>query len=138
MASALTASGFSTGLFTSPHLHHVNERFRVDGRPVSDEELVALVDALRPEIEAVNRAATYGRLTTFEIMTAIGFCHFAGPGVDFQVIEVGLGGRLDATNVVRPEVCARTSLSFPADCFCSSETRLTINRETLCGTSMAG
>jgi dihydrofolate synthase/folylpolyglutamate synthase len=112
VASALTASGFSTGLFTSPHLHHVNERFRVDGRPVPDEELVALVDMLRPEIEAVNRAATYGRLTTFEIMTALGFCHFAGRGVDFQVVEVGLGGRLDATNVVRPEVCAITSLSY--------------------------
>lgn len=112
VASALAASGFTTGLLTSPHLHHVNERFRVDGRPVPDGELAELVEWLRPEIEAVNRAATYGRLTTFEILTALGFCHFAGRGAEFQVIEVGLGGRLDATNVVRPDVCAITSISL--------------------------
>jgi len=70
------------------------------------------VDKLKPEIEAVNKKATYGRLTTFEITTALGFAHFAQREVDFQVIEVGLGGRLDATNVVRPEVCVITSISF--------------------------
>ncbi|HEY41582.1 MAG TPA: bifunctional folylpolyglutamate synthase/dihydrofolate synthase [Dehalococcoidia bacterium] len=112
VASALTASGYKTGLFTSPHLHDLNERMRVDWEMVSNEELVALVDRLRPEIESVNEAATYGKLTTFEILTALGFTHFAQKGVDFQVIEVGLGGRLDATNVVHPEVCVITSLSF--------------------------
>lgn len=112
LASALTASGYRTGLFTSPHLHVFNERMRIDGRPVADDELVALVDRLRPEIEAVNREAKYGRLTTFEILTALGFCHFAHQAVDFQVIEVGLGGTLDATNVVRPEVAVITSISL--------------------------
>jgi len=112
VASALTASGYTTGLFTSPHLHDLNERMRVDWEMVSNEELVALVDKLHPEIEAVNEAATYGRLTTFEILTALGFTHFAQKGVDFQVIEVGLGGRLDATNVVHPEVCVITSISL--------------------------
>ena len=112
VASVLTASGYTTGLFTSPHLHDLNERMRVDWEMVSNEELVALVDRLRPEIEAVNEAAAYGKLTTFEILTALGFTHFAQKGVDFQVIEVGLGGRLDATNVVRPEVCVITSLSL--------------------------
>ena len=111
-ASALTASGYRTGLYTSPHLHVVNERMRIDGQPVADDDLVALVDRLRPEIEAVNREAKYGRLTTFEILTALGFCHFAHRAVDFQVIEVGLGGTLDATNVVRPEVAVITSISL--------------------------
>jgi dihydrofolate synthase/folylpolyglutamate synthase len=112
VASALTASGYTTGLFTSPHLHDLNERMRVDWEMVSNEELVTLVDRLRPEIEAVNEAATYGKLTTFEILTALGFTHFTQRGVDYQVIEVGLGGRLDATNVVRPEVCVITSISL--------------------------
>ncbi len=112
VASVLTASGYTTGLFTSPHLHDLNERMRVDWEMVSNEELVALVDRLRPEIEAVNEAATYGRLTTFEILTALGFTHFAQKGVGYQVIEVGLGGRLDATNVVSPEVCVITSISL--------------------------
>jgi dihydrofolate synthase/folylpolyglutamate synthase len=112
MASALTASGYTTGLYTSPHLHDLNERMRVDWAMVSNEELVALVDRLRPEIEAVNEAATYGKLTTFEILTALGFTHFAQKGVDYQVIEVGLGGRLDATNIVHPDVCVITSISL--------------------------
>ncbi len=112
MASVLTASGYTTGLFISPHLHDLNERMQVDREMISNEELVALVDRLRPEIEAVNKAATYGKLTTFEILTALGFTHFAQKGVDYQVIEVGLGGRLDATNVVRPDVCVITSISL--------------------------
>ena len=112
VASALTAAGFRTGLFTSPHLHVINERIRVGSELVSDEELVVLLERIRPEIEAVNKAATYGKLTTFEILTALGFCHFEQKQVDFQVIEVGLGGRLDATNVVEPEVCVITSISL--------------------------
>jgi len=111
-ASILTASGYATGLFTSPHLHHYNERIRIDGESISNEDLVALVDKLKPEVEVVNQEATYGRLTTFEITTALGFTFFAEKGVDFQVIEVGLGGRLDATNVLRPEVCIITSISY--------------------------
>ncbi len=112
VASVLTASGYTTGLFISPHLHLYNERIRVDGRLISNEELVALVDRLKPEVEAVNQKAAYGQLTTFEVTTALGFSYFAQKGVDFQVIEVGLGGRLDATNVVQPEVCIITSISF--------------------------
>jgi len=112
VASALTASGYITGLYTSPHLHTFNERIRVDDRLISNEELVALVDRLKPEVEAVNEKATYGQLTTFEIITALGFVYFEQKGVDLQVIEVGLGGRLDATNVVQPEICIITSISF--------------------------
>ena len=112
IASVLTASGYTTGLFTSPHLHIFNERIRVDGELISEAELASLVERLKPEVEAVNRKATYGQLTTFELMTALAFTYFELKGVDFQVIEVGLGGRLDATNVIHPEVCIITSISF--------------------------
>lgn len=112
MASVLTSAGYVTGLFTSPHLHFYNERFRVDGKFITNDEIAALVERLKPEIEAVNQEAIYGKLTTFEITTALGFTHFAQKKVDFQVIEVGLGGRLDATNVVSPEVCVITSISL--------------------------
>ncbi|MEE8414407.1 MAG: folylpolyglutamate synthase/dihydrofolate synthase family protein [Dehalococcoidales bacterium] len=112
IASALTASGYTTGLFTSPHLHIFNERMRVDGKLISDTEVTTLVKKLKPEVEAVNEKATYGKLTTFEVITALSFAFFELKGADFQVIEVGLGGRLDATNVVRPEVCVITSISF--------------------------
>jgi len=112
ISSTLTTAGYSTGLFTSPHMHFYNERVRVDGRLVSNDEIVALVQKLKPEVDEVNRKATYGRLTTFEVTTALGFMYFAEKDVDFQVIEVGLGGRLDATNVILPEVCVITSISF--------------------------
>ncbi|MBI4267408.1 MAG: bifunctional folylpolyglutamate synthase/dihydrofolate synthase [Chloroflexi bacterium] len=112
IASVLTASGYKTGLYTSPHLHIFNERIRVDDKLIADEEVVALIEKLRPEVEAVNRKATYGRLTTFEVMTALCFAYFAEKEVDVQVIEVGLGGRLDATNVIQPEVSIITSISL--------------------------
>jgi dihydrofolate synthase/folylpolyglutamate synthase len=111
-ASVLSTAGYKTGLFTSPHLHFYNERIRVDGSYISNDEIVEMVARVKPAVEAVNRDATYGKLTTFEVTTAIGFCYFEEMGVDFQVIEVGLGGRLDATNVIKPEVCAITSISY--------------------------
>jgi len=112
IASTLTTAGYSTGLYTSPHLHFYNERIRIDNRLISNDEIAALAQKLKPEVDEVNRKATYGRLTTFEVTTALGFMHFAQKAVDFQVIEVGLGGRLDATNVIQPEVCIITSISF--------------------------
>ena len=112
LASVLTASGYTTGLYTSPHLSRLNERIRVDGRLISDDELIALVEKLKGDAEAVSRKATYGKLTTFEFLTALAFACFEREGVDFQVLEVGLGGRLDATNVINPEVSVITSISF--------------------------
>lgn len=112
ISSVLTAAGYRTGLYTSPHLHFYNERIRIDGNYITNEEIVALVDRIKPAVEAVNKEAKYGTLTTFEVTTAIGFSYFADKSVDFQVIEVGLGGRLDATNIVNPEVCAITSISY--------------------------
>ena len=112
VASALTISGYTTGLYTSPHLNDLRERIRVDSELISRAELISLVERLKPEVEVVNRKATYGRLTTFELLTALGFIYFGLKGVDFQVLEVGLGGRLDATNVIQPEVCLITSVSL--------------------------
>jgi len=112
LASVLTASGYRTGLYTSPHLIDIRERMRVDGRLITKAELVRLVNRLKSEVEAVNTRASFGRLTTFEVLTAIGFMFFAEKRAEFQVVEVGLGGRLDATNVVKPEVCIITTLGL--------------------------
>ncbi|MEE8194628.1 MAG: folylpolyglutamate synthase/dihydrofolate synthase family protein [Dehalococcoidales bacterium] len=112
VASALAAAGYKTGLYTSPHLSDLRERIRVDGELIPEAELVSLVARLKPEVEVVNRKASYGQLTTFELLTALGFLYFALEGVDFQVVEAGLGGRLDATNVLEPEVCVITSINL--------------------------
>jgi len=112
IASVLTTSGYTTGLYTSPHLHTWRERIRVDGELVSEVEMAALVERLKPEVEAVNQKATYGRLTTFELLTVLAFAHFVAKEGDFQVLEVGMGGKFDATNVINPEVGIITSISL--------------------------
>ncbi|RJP51793.1 MAG: bifunctional folylpolyglutamate synthase/dihydrofolate synthase [Anaerolineaceae bacterium] len=105
-ASALTAAGYKTGLYTSPHLEDYVERIQVDGSPLTHERLAALVDEVKPAVARIPK------LTTFEITTAVGFLAFQRAGVDAAVVEVGLGGRLDATNVVTPRVSVITSLSM--------------------------
>jgi dihydrofolate synthase/folylpolyglutamate synthase len=112
VASALTACGYTTGLYTSPHLHTWRERIRVDGELISEEELARLVERLKPQVETVNQKATYGKLTTFEFLTALAFAYFGQKGVKFQVLEVGMGGKFDATNVITPVVCIITPISF--------------------------
>lgn len=112
VASALTVSGYITGLYTSPHLHTWRERMRVNGEIISEAEFAALVERVKPEVEALNQKATYGPLTTFELITALGFAYFKQKGSDFQVMEVGLGGKYDATNVIHPEVCVITAISL--------------------------
>jgi dihydrofolate synthase/folylpolyglutamate synthase len=105
-AAALQAEGYKTGLYTSPHLQDYVERIRVNGQPISHEELVDLVEQVKGAVASIPK------LTTFEITTALGFLHFAQQNVDAAVIEVGLGGRLDATNVILPKVAVITSLSY--------------------------
>ena len=112
IASALCAAGYRTGLYTSPHLHTFRERITVDGGMISGEEFSALTEKLQPEIDEVNRRHDYGEITTFEILTALAFAFFMERWVDFQVLEVGLGGRLDATNVVMPRIAVITSISL--------------------------
>ncbi|RME07278.1 MAG: bifunctional folylpolyglutamate synthase/dihydrofolate synthase [Anaerolineae bacterium] len=105
-AAALQAGGYRVGLYTSPHLKDFEERIQVDGQPIPRADLVALVEEIKPHVAAIPR------LTTFEITTALGFLYFARRGVDFAVIEVGLGGRLDATNVITPRVAVITALQL--------------------------
>ena len=112
VASVLTKAGYNTGLYTSPHLHFFNERIRVNDRMITNDEIAEMVAKIRPAVEEVNKEALFGLLTTFELTTVLGFCYFALKKVDFQVIEVGLGGRLDATNVVQPDVCVITPISY--------------------------
>jgi dihydrofolate synthase/folylpolyglutamate synthase len=106
MASALRAAGYRTGFYTSPHLVDYAERIQIDGSNIAHGELAALVEELKPA------AAQIEAVTTFELTTAAAFLHFARKGVDAAVIEVGLGGRLDATNVVDPLVAVITSISY--------------------------
>jgi dihydrofolate synthase/folylpolyglutamate synthase len=105
-ASVLQAAGFRTGLYTSPHLHTFRERIRVNGELIAPEPLVALVQKCRPIFDSEPE------LTTFEAITVLAFMYFAQREIDYAVIEVGLGGRLDATNVITPRVAVITSLSF--------------------------
>src|SRR5450759_2624767 len=105
-ASALRAAGLRTGLYTSPHLEDYCERIQVDGAVISHAEMVELVAEIKPHVAVVPG------LTSFELTTAIGFLYFARKGVEAAVIEVGLGGRLDATNVVTPLVAVIASLSY--------------------------
>jgi dihydrofolate synthase/folylpolyglutamate synthase len=103
-ASALQAQGYRVGLYTSPHLHVFEERIQIDREMISRPDLIALVDEIKPYVAAVPE------LTTFEIQTALAFWYFARQKVDAAVIEVGLGGRLDATNVIVPRVSVITAL----------------------------
>jgi dihydrofolate synthase/folylpolyglutamate synthase len=105
-ASALRAAGYTVGLYTSPHLEDYVERIQVNGAPISHEQLVELVEAIKPHVAKIEK------LTTFEITTALAFMAFAKYGVNAAVFEVGLGGRLDATNIVMPKVSVITSLSY--------------------------
>ena len=112
MTSILSAQGYRVGLYTSPHLHSVVERIRVGLDPVSKEEFAGLVEQVWPAVESVGREGGYGDVTTFEMLTAMAFHHFRSVGADVQVVEVGLGGRLDSTNILDPAVSVITSISL--------------------------
>lgn len=144
MAAVLSAAGYRTGLFTSPHLDRVEERIVVDGSPCSPEELAELIDLIRPAVEELDRGAAdsidsdaandpnstaflaaEGLIgnpghnnppeqgpTYFEIITAAALCHFVRAQATAVVLEVGLGGRLDSTNVCMPCLSIITSISF--------------------------
>lgn len=111
LASILRAAGYRVGLFTSPHLAHVEERIQVDGVPISHAELTARMEEVAPVVRSME-GGPLPAPTFFEIGTALGFLHFCRRRVDVAVIEVGLGGRFDSTNVCRPLVSAITSVGF--------------------------
>jgi dihydrofolate synthase/folylpolyglutamate synthase len=112
IASILTQAGYRVGLYTSPHLFSFTERIQAEGKPMAEDVWANLTESIEPEVEAVNQLGEFGELTTFEILTALAFTYFREIKADYQVLEVGLGGRLDATNVVQPEVCVITSISY--------------------------
>lgn len=111
IAAALEAAGHTTGVYSSPHLDRLEERFAVGGEPCSSAELVGLVERLRPHAEAMDAESDRGP-TFFDLTTAMALAHFADRGVDAVVLEVGLGGRLDSTNVVAPALTVITSISL--------------------------
>jgi dihydrofolate synthase/folylpolyglutamate synthase len=107
IANGLKCSGLKVGFYTSPHLQDFNERIQVDGQPISNQTFVELVEEIRPQLSRFGQPPTF-----FEITTAMAFLYFSRHQTDAAVIEVGLGGRLDSTNVVTPLVSVITSLSM--------------------------
>jgi dihydrofolate synthase/folylpolyglutamate synthase len=116
VASVLSESGYRTGLYMSPHLDRPEQRLVIDGQPCDADQLVELVRRVQPAVARLDREASADPHdegpTYFEITTAMAMLHFAGQRVDAAVLEVGLGGRLDSTNVCSPAVCAITSISY--------------------------
>ena len=110
-AAALSASGLRTGLFTSPHLFKYNERMRVDGADITDEDFTRMLARTRDAAEQI--IAEGGESPTqFEVLTAAAFLYFAEQKVDYAVIEVGLGGLLDSTNIITPVACVITNVAL--------------------------
>lgn len=105
LASILMAAGYKTGLYTSPHLKSFTERMRINGAAISQEEVVRYVEKFKPLVEKL-------RPSFFELTTAMAFDYFAKQEVDIAVIEVGMGGRLDCTNVIQPEVSIITQIGL--------------------------
>lgn len=105
-ASVLSAQGYRVGLYTSPHLYDYVERIKINDQQITHAELVSMVDEFRPYLDRGTE------LTTFEITTALAFLYFARQQVEVVVLEVGLGGRLDATNIITPMVSVITSISM--------------------------
>jgi dihydrofolate synthase/folylpolyglutamate synthase len=106
LSSVLVSAGYKVGLYTSPHLIRFNERIQINGRPISDSDVAGVA-------EAVQRIYTQGDPPTFfECATAMALYYFASEGVDWAVLETGMGGRYDATNVVHSEVCVISNVSM--------------------------
>ncbi len=106
--SILKNSGFKTGLYTSPHLASFRERIRIDDELISEDDVGGILDTIRAAVDEMGDDEP----SFFEIYTALAYIYFKDKGADFAVYEAGLGGRLDATNVVEPLVCAITPISY--------------------------
>lgn len=107
IASILQQAGYKVGLYTSPHLIRFNERIRINGKEIIDKELVKYTKKIKEKVEQHNIPTTF-----FEFTTALAYLYFAQNKVDFAVIETGMGGRLDATNVIIPEISVITNISI--------------------------
>lgn len=111
-ASIIREAGHCAGLYTSPHIIDFRERIQVGGDQISEPELMSLIEEIRPIVDEMARSGAEKRLTFFEITTALAFRHFADKGVEHAVVEVGMGGRLDATNVICPECSIITRIGL--------------------------
>src|SRR6476659_8445898 len=112
IASILRSAGYRTGLFTSPHLSDVSERVQVDGLPIGRDEIAVLMSEVADAVAQMDAESDPdGSPTFFEVITALGFLHFDSRRVDLAVLEVGLGGRFDSTNVCEPLVSVVTNVS---------------------------
>src|SRR5690606_3817776 len=105
LASILAAAGYKTGLYTSPHLVDFRERIRINGEMIPQENVIDFVNGHRELIESIQPSF-------FEVTVALAFDYFAREQVDVAIIEVGLGGRLDSTNVIQPELCVITNIGM--------------------------
>jgi dihydrofolate synthase/folylpolyglutamate synthase len=113
--SILTEAGCRVGVYTSPHLETIHQRMAIDRQPINDQQLLEILETIQPIVAAMDEVAdpaTDPTLTFFEITTAAAMLFFARQKVDYVVLEVGLGGRLDSTNVCQPQVCVITNISF--------------------------
>ncbi|HEX4486697.1 MAG TPA: folylpolyglutamate synthase/dihydrofolate synthase family protein [Terriglobales bacterium] len=118
LESILRDAGFRTGLYTSPHLESINERIRIDGQNISDEDFAANWTRIHGAIERLMASGKLGgHPTFFECVTAMAFVAFADHRVDFSIYEVGMGGRFDATNIVHPEIGVITPIDFDHENF---------------------
>lgn len=117
IASILKTAGFKVGLFTSPHIISFTERIRVNGEEISEDEVIDLTDEIREKIAAFGKIRMHSEPvelspTFFEVVTAMALLYFKRKKVDIAVIEVGMGGRLDATNIITPEISVITNISY--------------------------
>lgn len=112
LRSILTQSGYRTGMYTSPHLVHYNERYSIDGKDISNEDFGIYMDFIQTACHEMVLEGS-GQPTVFEILTALGFLYFSKEAIDILILEVGLGGRFDATNVMEnPLLCIITSIGM--------------------------
>src|SRR5262249_24615666 len=116
--SILRRAGIKTGLYTSPHLENINERIRANGAEISDEDFARTFTKLLALLEELlAQGELRAHPTFFEVVTAVAFAHFAQARVEIAVLEVGLGGRLDATNILQPAVSVITRVDFDHESF---------------------
>ncbi len=108
----LREAGVRTGLYTQPDLHTFRERMRVDGKLISEQELAQLLPEVRAAVEQIERERAFGSFITYEVATALALLYFARQHIQHAVLEIGLGGRLDAVNVVQPLVSVIASISY--------------------------
>ncbi len=112
ISTILKSAKYKAGLYTSPHLVNFQERFRINGKMISKKDICDLLERLKPAIQKVAKTEGYQHPTFFEVITTMAFLYFHDQNVDFAVIETGLGGRLDATNVCKPIVSVITNIDY--------------------------